>query len=259
LLLEPGPGETLDKLIGAWRILQLEKGHRFSTDDLVTAWRASKALPQARTLLDMGCGIGSVGLCTLHHLGPETTLVGIEAQEISIALARRSVALNGLSHRATLVHGDLRDETVLPAGSKFELVTGSPPYVPVGTGLISSHPQRAGARIELRGSVFDYCRAAARWMAPGGRFCFVMQADDPRTEQAPIDAGLGVVERWDYVFGRGRRPHIATLVCAHRDELPPAFQRQTGQLVIRGPDGEWTDAYQAFRREMGVISPREAG
>jgi tRNA1Val (adenine37-N6)-methyltransferase len=254
LSLEPGPGETLDKLIGSWRVLQLEKGHRFSTDDLVTAWRASKALPQARTLLDMGCGIGSVGLSTLYHLSPETTLVGIEAQELSVSLARRTVALNGLSDRVTLLHGDLRDETVLPAGAKFELVTGSPPYVPVGTGLISAHPQRAGARIELRGSVFDYCRAAARWMAPGGRFCFVMQADDPRTEQAPLEAGLVVVERWNYVFGRGRRPHIATLVCAHAADFAGPVLRQTGELVIRGPDGEWTEAYQAFRREMGVLS-----
>lgn len=250
-----GERETLDKLIGTWRIYQLEKGHRFSTDDLVTAWRAWQALPGARTLLDLGCGIGSVGLSTLYHLGPETTLVGVEAQEISVGLARRTLALNGLSHRARIVHGDLRDERVLEPGSTFELITGSPPYVPLGSGLLSSHPQKAGARIELRGSVFDYCRAAARWLAPGGRFCFVMVADDPRTEAAPLEAGLVVVERWEYVFGRGRRPHIATLVCARKGDLPEGTERKTGELVIRGPDGEWTEAYQAFRREMGVVSP----
>jgi tRNA1(Val) A37 N6-methylase TrmN6 len=151
------------------------------------------------------------------------------------------------------VNGDLRDPEVLPEGERFELVTGSPPYVPVGTGLVSSHPQRAGARIELKGSVFDYCAAAKRWLAPGGRFCFVMQSDDPRTEAAPVAAGLTVVERWDYVFGRGRRPHIATLVCAHADEIAPGAERSVGRLVIRGPDGEWTEDYQSFRRQMGVV------
>lgn len=251
----PGPGETLDKLIGTWRILQLERGHRFSTDDIATAWRASLARPQARRYLDIGCGIGSVGLSTLHHLPADATLVGVEVQEISAALARRTAALNGLSDRVTIVDGDLRDPSVLPAGATFELITGSPPYVPVGTGLISAHPQRAGARIELKGSVFDYCRAAKRWLAPGGRFCFVMQADDPRTEAAPVDAGLTVVERWDFVFGRGRRPHIATLVCAHAEEIAAGAERATGRLVIRGPDGEWTDEYQAFRRVMGVVTP----
>lgn len=241
-------------------MLQLRRGHRFSTDDLVTAWRARLARPQARTLLDLGCGIGSVGLSTLYALPPDARMVGVEAQEVSAALAERTVALNGLTDRVRIVRGDLRDPDVLvghlPDGARFELVTGSPPYVPVGTGLLSANSQRAHARIELRGSVFDYCLAAARWMAPGGRFCFVMVADDPRTEAAPVAAGLAVVERWAYVFGRGRRPHIATLVCAHAAEVDPEAPRATGELVIRGPDGEWTEAYQAFRREMGVIGQR---
>lgn len=259
--LPPGDGETVDKLIGDWRIVQLRRGHRFSTDDLVTAWRASRARPGAQTLLDIGCGVGSVGLATLYHLPPTATMVGIEAQALSAGLARKTVALNGLGERVRIVNADLREADlfvggphpgVLPEEARFELVTGSPPYVPVGTGLISSHPQRAHARIELRGSVFDYCEAAARWLAPGGRFVFVMLAADPRTETAPVAAGLEVVERWDYVFGRGRAPHVATMVCARAGE--GTGTRQTGTLVIRGADGEWTAEYQAFRREMGVVS-----
>ena len=126
---------------------------------------------------------------------------------------------------------------------------GPPPYVPVGKGIISPHPQKAGARIELRGSVFDYCVAAKRWLAPGGRFCFVMWAADPRTEEAPVAAGLEVVERWEYVFGKRREPHIATLVCAHAEEGP--FERRTGRLTVRGPDGEQTPEYRAFQEQMG--------
>jgi tRNA1Val (adenine37-N6)-methyltransferase len=247
---EVEPAVTLDKLIGTWTIHQLEKGHRFSTDDLVTAWRAARAAPGARRLLDLGCGIGSVGLSTLYQL-PGATLVGVEAQEVSTGLFRRTVQHLGLQDRVTVVHGDLRDPDVLPAGSSFELVTGSPPYVPVGHGLLSKNSQRAHARIELRGGVFDYCAAARRWMAEGARFAFVMAAQDPRTEAAPLAHGLVVVERWDYVFARRREPHIATLVCARREDVGDA-PRVNGRLVIRGPDGEWTDEYQAFRKEMGI-------
>ena len=63
-------------------------------------------------------------------------------------------------------------------------------------------------------------------------------------------AGLGVEERWDYVFGARRRPHICTLVCGHQDEI--TGPRREGQLVIRGTDGEWTEAYRAFRAEMDI-------
>jgi len=250
--LQPAEHESLDSLIGDWKIFQLRKGHRFSTDDLACAWRASRASPRGRRLLDMGSGIGSVGLATLHQMDPEATLVTIEAQEVSYALARRSVALNGLEDRVVLHHGDLRDASVLADGSTFDVITGSPPYIPEGKGVKSPIPQRAGARIELRGSIYDYCAAARRWLAPGGRFTFVMAAQDPRTEDAPKANGLAVVERWDYVFGAGRAPHIATLVTARVEDDPPA--RRSGTLVVRGEDGRWTEDYLAFRREMGSPS-----
>ena len=251
----PGPneGESLDHLVGGWRILQLVRGHRFSTDDLVTAWRAHQARPGALRYLDMGCGIGSVGLSTLHHLSPDTTMIGIEAQEISVGLARRTVAWNDLGGRVKIVHGDLRDPAVLPEGSAFDLVTGSPPYIPEGKGVLSPIPQRAHARMELRGSVFDYCRAARRWMAPGARFCFVMLAADPRTEEAPLAADLVVTERWDYVFREGRAPHIATLVCARREDLDGTPERRTGTLVVRDSNGTWTEDYMAFRRSVANL------
>lgn len=254
----PGPEETADRLVGSWRVLQLRRGHRFSTDDLVTAYRGSEARPHARRLLDLGCGIGSVGLSALHRVSEARaragldapSLVGVEVQEISAELARRSVVANGLAERVRIVHGDLRAPDVLEPHERFDLVTGSPPYIPLGAGAISPHPQRAGARIELRGSVYDYCAAARRFLAEGGRFCFVMAAADPRTEDAPRAHGLTIVERWDYVFRAGAEPLIATLVCA-REEDEPDPVRQTGRLVVRGPDGAWTDEYLAFRGEMG--------
>lgn len=245
----PGPDESFDRLIGDWRILQLKRGHRFSTDDLVTAWRASLWSPNATKLLDIGSGIGSVGLSALHRAPAEATLVGVEAQEQSVGLARRTAALNGLADRVRFLHGDLRDPAVLPEGSRFESITGSPPYIPEGKGVISEVPQRAYARIELRGSVFDYCVAARRWLAPGGAFTFVMAAADPRAEQAPVAADLVVVERWDYVFARGREPLVATFVCQRAEDPHP--DRRTGRLVIRGEDGAWTDDYLAFRAVMG--------
>ena len=36
----PAEDESLDQLTGEWSVFQLKKGHRFSTDDVVTAWTA---------------------------------------------------------------------------------------------------------------------------------------------------------------------------------------------------------------------------
>jgi tRNA1Val (adenine37-N6)-methyltransferase len=249
---QPTADETLDRLGQDWWIFQLARGHRFSTDDLAAAWRASLAVPEAPAILDLGCGIGSVGLSTLLRLDPSgargVRLVGVEAQEVSIGLARKTVAYNGLSDRVTLHHGDLRSFAV---EERFPLITGSPPYIPEGKGLLSPHPQRAACRIELRGSVYDYCAAARRHLAPNGRFCFVMVAADPRTEDAPAQNGLVVVERWDWIFRAGRPPLVSTLVCA-REEDGPHPERARGALTVRDESGRWTNEYLAFRAQMGA-------
>jgi tRNA1Val (adenine37-N6)-methyltransferase len=238
-----------DLLCGDWRILQLRRGHRFSTDDVLTAWTAARLRPQARRLLDLGAGIGSVGLQTLWRMAPDARLWMIEAQEVSHRLARRTVARNGLEGRVVARLADLRDEgALLPEERQgFELVTGSPPYIPLGRGHVSPHTQRAHARMELRGDVGDYCRAAARAMAPGAALALCHSAVDPRPELAIAAAGLQLLWRQDVLFRAGRAPTIALFACAwegERDDPPP--------VVVRDRAGRWTEQYLEIRREMGA-------
>ena len=103
----PAEGETLDYLCGSFRIFQAARGHRYSTDDLLVAWWGVGSSPRVDRLLDLGSGIGSVALAAAWKL-PGARVVTVEAQPFSLALARRSVAYNGLSERFRLLEGDLR-------------------------------------------------------------------------------------------------------------------------------------------------------
>ena len=259
-LLSPGPDESLDLLAGDWRLFQLRAGHRFSTDDLVCAWFGAQARPDARRVLDLGAGIGSVGLLALWCLdheggvegwrprpGPRPLLAMVEAQALSHHLARRSVVLNGLEERVTLRLSDLRDPTAVPEGEAYDLVTASPPYIPLGRGQVSPHPQRAACRIELRGDVFDYCRVAARALAPGGRLSLVHAWGDPRPPAALAEVGLRVLRHVEVVFRRGRSPTIVVYV-AGVDGEPEAQP----PLVVREADGRWTEDWRALRARMGA-------
>lgn len=238
--------ETLDHLAGSWRIYQLKGGHRFSADDVLTAWTAVRARPDAARLLDLGSGIGSVGLLCLYRL-PQATLIGVEVQELSWRLARKTAAYNGLDARVDFRRGDLRDATPLEGAGRFPLITGSPPYFPPGTATQSPHPQRAAARVELHGDVFDYCRRAAEHLEEEGRFVFVHAAGDPRPEQAINAAGLQLLRRQDVYFRRHLSPTVALFTCGWQGapELAEPF-------VIRDEEGNWTDAYLQMRTEMGT-------
>jgi tRNA1(Val) A37 N6-methylase TrmN6 len=253
--LAPGPDETCDLLAGSWRILQLRRGHRFSTDDLLCAWAAARDMPPgASRLLDLGSGIGSVGLMLLWRADPAARLVLVEAQEVSHRLSLRTVALDGLADRVEARLGDLRDPTTVPETEAWDVVTCSPPYIPQGRGVISPVAQRAGARIELRGDVYDYLRAARRALAPGGRVAVVFAAGDWRLEAAAAAAALAPLWRRDVVFRAGKAPTICVMVAVRAEEGPPEARRED-PLVLRDTSGRWTAEYLAVRRLMGAPVP----
>jgi len=95
------PQESLDAISGHFRLFQLSDGHRFSTDDILTAWYGSSWCPTARRVLDLGSGIGTVGMICAWRL-PGSRLVTVEAQAESVALARKSACYNGLTDRYEL-------------------------------------------------------------------------------------------------------------------------------------------------------------
>ena len=250
-LLGPRPGEDLSYLAGDWRIVQRAGGHRWSLDDLVTAWFAARDAADAppRTLLDLGCGIGAV-LMLLAWRFPALSAVGIEAQAVSVDLARRSLAWNGADDRVRVVVGDLRDPALLAADAGFELVTGTPPYLRPGTATASPRAQRAPCHIAYRGGIEDYCVAAARWMAAGARFVVCEAAPLARVERAALRAGLAITRRVDVIPRAGKPPLFS--VYALRRGTAPEGAVVDGPLVVRDAAGEWSTAFRAVRREMGM-------
>jgi tRNA1Val (adenine37-N6)-methyltransferase len=245
---EIGEPVSCDRLAGDWRIWQLVHGHRFSADDLMTAWLAAEVAPGAERLLDLGAGIGSVGLMTLWRMSATARLTMVEAQDVSHALARRTIAENWLGGRVTPRLGDLRAPESVPERDHFDLVTGSPPYIPLGKGHVSPHPQRAACRMELRGTIADYAATAARAMRPDGWFVVCFAAGDPRAEEAVLSSGLHLRIRQDVVFRPGQAPTIALFACTR---TPGACERRA-PLHVRGPDRDWTEDYLRLRVAMGT-------
>ncbi len=272
LELELGERITLDALTGSegggcveglrddagggagWLIAQRKGGHRHSIDDVLTAWYALQVSPPVTEHLDLGTGIGTVGLLTLWGMGNEARLTCVEAQEISYRLLRSNIFRNGLESRVDAVFGDLRE---LTQERKFLLITGSPPYFPEGTGVLPQDSQKAHARFELRGDVWDYARAGAAHLAEDG--WLVLCFPTPRIRHA-LDgveaAGLRVVSLRDVVPRETLAPLFTLLACRHAAE----FSRETTvekPLTVRWENGDLTDEMLAVRQGFGFL-PREA-
>jgi len=240
---------TVDGLTRDWKIVQRRRGHRHSTDDLLTGWYAAEHAPRRTRLLDLGSGIGSVGLLALWR-SPGATLTAIEAQEVSFALLERNIAMNRLGNRVRAIHGDLRE--VRLDGQSFDLVTGSPPYFDVSAGIVPADSQKAHARFELCGDVRDYCAAAMRVLADGGRFVFCFPwAQRGRAEAACAQAGLVVERSRDVIPKMGATPLFSLFACRslHEPGVAPVAEPP---YVVRDASGEPTEEHRATRASFGM-------
>jgi tRNA1(Val) A37 N6-methylase TrmN6 len=252
--LAPAAGETLDAISGYFRLFQLRDGHRFSTDDVLTAWYGTSWCACARTVLDLGSGIGTVGMMAAWRL-LGARFVTVEAQEASVALAQKSRRFNGLEARYEIRLGDFREDGVLKPGECFDLVLGSPPYFPRGSGVEGDHPQKVACRFETRGDIADYCLVASRHLEPGGLFaCVFPSAQLGRMEAAALAAGLSMVRRRPVVLREGQEPLLSLFGLMRAGDLPETIRARTWvepALVIRTADGEVHPEYAAVKLAFG--------
>jgi tRNA1(Val) A37 N6-methylase TrmN6 len=245
----PAAGEDLCHLAGDWRIFQHVGGHRWSLDDLVTGWMAAEEMaerPPAR-VADLGCGIGTV-LMLLAWRFPEARIAGLEAEAEKVALARRSLRWNGCADRCLVHVGDLRETGALHG--PFDLVSGTPPYLPRGTATEPARPDRGPWHFEHRGGIEDYCRAAARLLAPDAPFVVCAgTTQESRMQEAAAAAGLRITRRRDVVPRAGKAALFALYVLR---AAPAETAGVEPPLVVRDARGAWTPAFRAVRRAMGM-------
>lgn len=254
---EVEPGETLDAISGYFRLFQLAKGHRFSTDDVLTAWYGTSWCPTARTVLDLGSGIGTVAMIAAWR-SPGASFVTVEAQGDSVRLARKSARWNGIEGRFSIRHGDFRGPGILLNDERFDLILGSPPYFPLGSGIEGDHPQKIACRFEMRGDISDYCATAAKHLERGGLFACVFPVNPGQQHRRVIESAkqynLSIVRWRPIVLREDEVPLLGLFAMARAEDLPEKIRTQTWtepQLVIRQRDGAVHPEYAAVKLSFG--------
>ncbi len=165
------PGERLDDLQRN-ELLIIQNPERFCFGmDAVLLSGFARVKP-GESVLDLGTGTGIVPIL-LEAKTPGIHFTGLEIQEESADMARRSVLLNHQQDKIDIVTGDIREASKIFGTSSFPVVTSNPPYMIAEHGLQNPSYARAVARHEVLCTLDDVVREASRVLTPGGRFYMI--------------------------------------------------------------------------------------
>lgn len=165
------PGERLDDLHrNNYQIIQNTKKFCFGMDAVLLSGFAKVTMGE--NVLDLGTGTGIIPiLLAAKTQGRHFT--GLEIQDESADMARRSIAINKLEDKIDILIGDIKEASAIFGQASFDVVTSNPPYMNHSHGIINPSEAKAIARHEILCSLEDVVREAARCLKPNGRFYLV--------------------------------------------------------------------------------------
>ncbi len=163
--------ERIDDLQrNGYRIIQDPDRFCFGMDAVLLSGFANAK--KGDKVLDMGTGTGIIPILMEAKTDAEH-LTGLEIQPESADMALRSVQLNGLEDKISIVTGDIKEAKDLFAKASFQVITSNPPYMIGQHGLVNPHSEKAIARHEVLCTLEDVIANAAALLVPGGHFYMV--------------------------------------------------------------------------------------
>lgn len=165
------PEERLDDLqVNGYEIIQHPGKFCFGMDAVLLSNFAH--VKKGEKVLDLGTGTGIIPILLTAKTEGEK-FVGLEIQEDSADMARRSVAHNHLEEKVEIVTGDIKEAATVFGLASFDVITTNPPYMIGQHGIANASDTKAIARHEVLCTLDDILRESARVLKPRGRFYMV--------------------------------------------------------------------------------------
>lgn len=153
------PGERVDDLqINGLRIIQNPKCFCFGIDAVLLANFVT--LKKNAKVIDLGTGTGIIPILVAGK-DPLCHIVAVEIQEQMAEMATRSVKLNGLQDRISVLNMDLKKIPSVLEANSYDSITVNPPYMHA-EGLINPNDNKAISRHEVMCNLEDVLHVASK-------------------------------------------------------------------------------------------------
>jgi tRNA1(Val) A37 N6-methylase TrmN6 len=238
---------------GRLQLMQPEAGHRAGLDAVMLA-AAAPALPGAN-VLDVGCGMGVVGLCIAARIA-DCQVTGIDINAGLVALANDNATANGLSDRYRAVTADLtgphsRIGAVGLRRESFDVVVANPPFYGQGRATPAPAADRARANVMPEGGLEQWIRFMATMTKPGGRIAIVHLAEALGELLDLMDGRFGAISVFPLYPREGEPAH--RVILAGRKASRAGLTLKQG-MVLHADGNQFTPEAEAVLRHGGAIS-----
>lgn len=231
---------TITVLDGAVTLKQHKNGFRTCMDSVLLA--AACPAEKGDSILDLGCGVGSAGLCLLHRIS-DTHLTGLDIQPECIEIAHENAKVNQLPERCVFKYADVQnlDE------EGFDHVICNPPFEDSGSHMNSPKDSRALAighndpNLDLQ----KWIKASLRSVKSGGTLTLIHKADQTQNILQYLGKSWGATEiipLWPKKDREAKRVIVRTI----KDRKSPC--RIHPGLILHNNDGTYTDAAENILR-----------
>lgn len=154
------------------KILQSPSQFCFGIDAILLSYYAAKNIRNRTKIIDICCGNGIIPLM-LSKLSAAEKITGLEIQQGASELFERSIKINSLQEKISVLNGDVKEIENHFARYTFDYVTCNPPYAKESHGNESPNDCKAVARHEILCSLEDVIKAAEYLLKPNGSFYMI--------------------------------------------------------------------------------------
>lgn len=153
------------------RIIQNIENFRFGIDSILLANFATD-IKKGSKVVDLGTGSGVIGilLCAKTEL---SNIIGVEIQEEIADMARRSIILNKMEHKFTIINCNIKDLKNKIKPNSIDVIVSNPPYKKYNTGKKNRDLKKTIARHEVMGELEDFIQISKYLLKEKGELYFV--------------------------------------------------------------------------------------
>lgn len=233
-----------------YKIIQRNDGFCFGIDSVLLSDFAKK-IKNGSSVLDLGTGTGILGilLCGKTKL---KSIIGVEIQKEIADMASRSIELNNLDDRFSIVNCNIKDLDKYLKFDSYDAIVTNPPYKKIDSGKVNENEIKLLSRHEIEANLSDFIRVSFKFLKDKGTLFMVHRAE--RLADIVYEMRSNRIEPKRIRFVYSNETSGSKLVLIEGVKNGNAYVEVEKPLYVYKENGDYTDEiYQIYGKNKELL------